>query len=412
MRLIILKAGSLKGKALLLCLVSTLFIFLFYRGVHNIVEGVSSIEIFLEGYPGKVTVKDRPGVEKIYREILDARISVYKGTMNRKFVLIIKKKSQTQTFWFNKPGELYEVRTGKLYEMRDKGHCLESALRQLEEINRFGEFLSWSQVRQIFKKYDKARIIDFETGMSFMVQRRAGSQHADVQPLTADDSDIMKMIYGGKWSWKRRAVIVETGGYRLAGSMNGMPHGAGAIGGNKFNGHFCIHFRDSKLHSKREDPAHELMVWKAAGVIDRVMARAEPVKISRAMLTALEQGDINLALRFIDTPSAAEKAELTKKLQSIRWITVARQPEQKAVEDTSDEAAGIFTTKASYRLADGTEYKNRKVSFHAVKAKGPIPWKVSSQDVLNLFNKLDRGGEVKEEESDTTYKEEQFNREL
>ena len=53
----------------------------------------------------------------------------------------------------------------------------------------------------------------------------------------------MKTIYQGKWSWQRKAIIVELeDGRRLAASMHGMPHGAGAIRGNNFNGHFCVHF--------------------------------------------------------------------------------------------------------------------------------------------------------------------------
>ncbi|HWI55169.1 MAG TPA: hypothetical protein VNT57_05725 [Desulfobacteria bacterium] len=412
MRLVILKAGSLKGKALLLCLVSTLFIFLFYRGVHNIVEGVSSIEIFSEGCPGKVIIKDRPTLKKIQREISDARVSACKETAKRKFVMIVKRKSRTQMFWFDEPGELYEVRNGKIYKLEDRGRCLQEALKRLEEKNRFGEFITWSQVRQIFKKYDKARIIDMETGMSFMVQRRAGSEHADVQPLTAEDSDVMKMIYGGKWSWKRRAVIVDTGGHRLAGSMNGMPHGAGAIGGNKFNGHFCIHFRDSRLHSKKEDPAHQLMVWKAAGVTDKMMANAEPAKVLEVMLTALEQGDVNLALKFIESNSENERTRLTEQLKSIRWITVAGAPEQTTKKNDSARVSDVSTVKVSYRVENGAEYKNRLLSFRAVKSKGPILWKISSEDVLNLFEKPSNGEELKEDKSETTYKEDQFYREL
>ncbi len=72
----------------------------------------------------------------------------------------------------------------------------------------------------------------------------------------------MKMIYGGKWSWKRKAIIIELdNGRRIAASMNGMPHGGGAIRENKFYGHFCIHFKDSKTHvTGNIDMAHQIMV--------------------------------------------------------------------------------------------------------------------------------------------------------
>ncbi len=39
----------------------------------------------------------------------------------------------------------------------------------------------------------------------------------------------MKEIYGGKWSWKRRAIIVIHQDQWIAASMHGMPHGAGVM---------------------------------------------------------------------------------------------------------------------------------------------------------------------------------------
>ena len=51
--------------------------------------------------------------------------------------------------------------------------------------------------------------------------------------------------------------------------MNGMPHGAGAIKDNDFDGHFCIHFYASRTHGgNRVDERHQNMVLKAAGLIE------------------------------------------------------------------------------------------------------------------------------------------------
>ena len=109
---------------------------------------------------------------------------------------------------------------------------------QQEPKNMCGEFLAWEETRHYFNKYSSATVMDLDTGLQFNVQRRGGTYHADVQPLTAEDTATMKAIYNGKWSWKRRAVIVELeNGRKIAASMNGMPHGQGAIAGNKFNGH-------------------------------------------------------------------------------------------------------------------------------------------------------------------------------
>jgi len=190
----------------------------------------------------------------------------------------------------------------------------------------YGEFVTWKEVNRLFPQYANAVITDCDTKMKFKVQRRAGSLHADVQPLTAADTAIMKKIYQGGWSWKRRAVIVEVkDGRKLAGSMHGMPHGQGAIQGNNFNGHFCIHFRDSKVHaSRRVDPAHQMMVWKAAGVFGEQVGRMNQEDVIRVFFTAIEQDDFGLAARMIiPTGSAARALESFKNLESVRVESIA-----------------------------------------------------------------------------------------
>lgn len=91
------------------------------------------------------------------------------------------------------------------------------------------EMLPWEIVNNIIPDKTNFTIIDIETGLSFKVQRRAGSHHADVQPLTKEDTQIMKKIYNNKWSWNRRAIIVLINNQMIAASMHGMPHGAGAL---------------------------------------------------------------------------------------------------------------------------------------------------------------------------------------
>ncbi|MGS0763687.1 hypothetical protein [Syntrophomonas curvata] len=176
----------------------------------------------------------------------------------------------------------------------------EPSLPQPKEF--YGQFLAWEEARQHFNKYSSATVIDLNTGLQFNVQRRGGSSHADVQPLTAEDTATMKAIYNGKWSWKRRAVIlVLENGMRIAGSMNGMPHGQGAIAGNRFQGHFCIHFRDSKTHGSRQvDLAHQMMVWKAANVVKSQIKAMGPEDSIRLFFTAIDQDEPKLAGRLLN----------------------------------------------------------------------------------------------------------------
>jgi len=107
----------------------------------------------------------------------------------------------------------------------------------------------WNKVKNVFTKGKVATVTDVRTGKSFQIKRYAGTLHADVDPLTAKDTAIMKEIYGGTWSWNRRAIWVTVGSITYAASMNGMPHSYDHLSGNNFSGHFCVHFYKSKGHT-------------------------------------------------------------------------------------------------------------------------------------------------------------------
>ena len=127
------------------------------------------------------------------------------------------------------------------------------------------EALSWGQVNRLFPRNSTATVTDVQTGLSFRIKRLYGSNHADVEPLTAQDTNVMRRIYGGSWSWDRRAVIVNINGRLIAGSINGVPHGGQSINNNNFNGHFCLHFEGSRTHgNNRLDSEHQNMVRRAA----------------------------------------------------------------------------------------------------------------------------------------------------
>ena len=109
-------------------------------------------------------------------------------------------------------------------------------------------------------------IKDVNTGKTFKAQRRFGSNHLDSEPLTAADTATLKSIYGGSWSWNRRAILVLYNGHVYAASMNGMPHGTNTITNNNFDGHFCIHFYNSRTHeTNRVDEDHQSCVLRAMG---------------------------------------------------------------------------------------------------------------------------------------------------
>jgi len=133
---------------------------------------------------------------------------------------------------------------------------------------RFGEMADWWTIAsKVFAIGDVATITDLNTGLTYQVVRKGGSKHADCQPRTAADTATMLKIYGGQWSWARRAILVSVDGRVFAASQNGMPHGQRSIWDNNFPGHFCIHFLNSRTHGTDNlDPAHQAAVRRAAGL--------------------------------------------------------------------------------------------------------------------------------------------------
>ncbi|USK74362.1 hypothetical protein [Peribacillus frigoritolerans] len=188
------------------------------------------------------------------------------------------------------------------------------------------EMLPWEIVNNIIPNKTIFTIIDIETGLSFKVQRRAGSHHADVQPLTKEDTQIMKKIYNNKWSWNRRAIIVLINNQMIAASMHGMPHGAGALP-NGFSGHFCVHFSGSITHRlKNEDLSHKLMILKAAGKLDDYIQTVNPYELIRIFTIAINQGNQELLAMTLNPGHLDRVKNLVKDITYFKVIDPLRQP--------------------------------------------------------------------------------------
>ncbi len=143
---------------------------------------------------------------------------------------------------------------------------------------RLGEIqaVPWEIVDRLWSRVETVRIIDLQTGRSFQVRRHGGHYHADSEPLRARDTQVLLSIYGGKWSWKRRPVVVQIRNQYIAASINGMPHGGQSIKDNNFNGHFCVHFLGSRIHKNgRVDPDHQEKVKIAAAFSQPILEPAE-----------------------------------------------------------------------------------------------------------------------------------------
>jgi len=251
-----------------------LILFLFFLYPHIIqtpFPNVQEIILQKDGYPYyKVNLKEGPLFESIRKTShLWGRRRLH--FQQSPYHLYICTSDAVHRFDWQEDNTLYSY--DPIYQVYPSSHLqelLQNQFRQLdaELAEKYGELLPWEEVKKIFPLMGYATVIDFDTRLSFRVQRRAGHDHADVQPLTREDTAVMKKIYKGRWSWERKAILVEINGRRIAASMHGMPHGAGAIQKNQFPGHFCIHFYNSLTHSHNMDPDHMRMVLRAAGKVE------------------------------------------------------------------------------------------------------------------------------------------------
>ncbi|MDP3486482.1 MAG: hypothetical protein Q8S19_00930, partial [Bacillota bacterium] len=100
---------------------------------------------------------------------------------------------------------VYNPTTKKMIVLSQQAKDLLTAMWSELKATACAEPLPWVEAQRLLERMETAEVLDIETGNSFMVQRRGGTYHADVQPLTRGDTAIMKEIYGGIWSWDRRA---------------------------------------------------------------------------------------------------------------------------------------------------------------------------------------------------------------
>lgn len=237
------------------------------------------------------------------------------------------------------------------------------------------EIIRWEKVNKILPKYSKFTVRDVLTGKEFSVQRRAGSRHADVQPLTTKDTKIMKEIYGGKWSWKRRAIIVIHDKKRVAASMHGMPHGAGALQ-NNFPGHFCIHFYGSTTHRRNEmDLSHKLMILKAADKLEQHLQRANPYELVSAFIAGIKEDD-----EWIMDQTTIQDVDWSKTLHLVENVAIVSMP-MLPDEDIGDQLTFTIPIEIDWHIKDkGRERTKGEITLIRFLPYGM--WKVDAKEFM------------------------------
>lgn len=263
---------------------------------------------------------------------------------------------------------------------------VEALVSRLEE-RTYGELLTWAEVRPHFPVGGEARVRDLETGLSFDVYRHRGDSHADVEPLTVADTETLKRIYGGAWSWKRRSVVVSLGERQVAGSMNGMPHGWGDIFDNEFVGHFCIHFWKSRVHGTwREDPGHQLMVAKSAGRLLETLDEASPEELASWALAAVNHRDV-LSLRHMAWPIYPDAEDFYTMFSRIVLPVRHLSHHGTRVVERNETAATVEVNLTSYyHHPDPDLGFSLRFTIQLYRRGSSSPWRVDMSSLLPLLS--------------------------
>lgn len=101
------------------------------------------------------------------------------------------------------------------------------------------------------------------SGISFKLRIYSMGAHADSEPLTLRDTQLMNKAFGAP-SWNINVVYVKLpdGRWTMA-SMHNRPHLSGNIKDNGFDGHLCVHFLRDLDEVTRNDPNYGLSNQKA-----------------------------------------------------------------------------------------------------------------------------------------------------
>lgn len=252
----------------------------------------------------------------------------------------------------------------------------------------YGRLTDWNEAKRMLPRRSVFSITDVESGLTFRVQRRAGSDHADVQPLTKEDTRIMRRIYKDGWSWRRKAIIVGSEGRRLAASMNGMPHGGDGIPGNGFSGHFCVHFLNSSTHrSEKPDPEHQLMVYKAAGRLREMLDGSPPLAQARYLAAAMDQNEtelVRLMTEGMPLPESAGLVAATAKFASFRAGKIAESKPDPATELTAVvELDAVFQSR-------GKPSRRETVRLSFARLSPLSPWRLDDCEFIPIRSRSPR----------------------
>ncbi|RCW48845.1 hypothetical protein [Paenibacillus prosopidis] len=292
-------------------------------------------------------------------------------------------------FHLEPTGNLWNESTSQRLVLTKKASDKLLQLADSLRAHHYGKMIPWESAAHMVPKKSIFSVTDLGTGLTFLVQRRAGKDHADVQPVTKEDTRIMKQIYHDGWSWKRKAVLVHSGDEWIAASMNGMPHGGDGIPGNGFSGHFCIHFYLSSTHkSELPDLTHQIMVHKAAGNLRPFFDSASPLILAKSFVEVMNHQDQELLQQVAEGLSKEKFAYFAQEMESLGSIREKKQSRTSGADDEAFEdslSAEIRLPITIHKQSHAERHTDYRFIFKRESKQSP--WRI--QDILTDKDKMD-----------------------
>lgn len=118
------------------------------------------------------------------------------------------------------------------------------------------KLLHWfNEIKPSVKAGQSVTVFDPATSLQWTLRFYSLGRHADSEPKTLTDTQIMFKAFGNTNTWTPKPVYVKlpSGTWTLA-TMHNVPHLTGGIKDNGFDGHLCVHFLRDMDECKQNDP--------------------------------------------------------------------------------------------------------------------------------------------------------------
>ena len=113
----------------------------------------------------------------------------------------------------------------------------------------------FNEVKPSIRTGQNITVFDPATSLQWTLRLYSLGRHADSEPRTQADTDIIFRAFGNTNTWTPKPVYVQLpdGKWTLA-SMHNVPHLSGSIQDNGFDGHLCVHFLRDMDECRANDP--------------------------------------------------------------------------------------------------------------------------------------------------------------